>query len=357
MKNKHLPQLDGLRGVALLIVVLGHIIVFSFGFHNLRLGFVPPVGVDLFFVLSGFLITTILVRSKGQTHFYRNFYARRSLRIWPLYFFLLLFEFGIANHRLPDVAIASTAHWPIFALYLQNIIYSGSQPNPGVLVLAITWSLAVEEQFYLIWPLLVARLSIRHMVAVLGVIIAFAPFARYLVEAAGRDSYTFPLCRIDAMAMGGLLAIWLIIKEPVGAIISKNGVLMIAAALAGQVICHFAHISHYVDKSFAALAFTGLLAIALHQSLVIRILSIAPLRFTGKISYCMYLSHAVIGPLIFHYLQGTSFSRAATRSVLVLAATYGYSTLSWFFFEQPILRFKRFFPERASAIATSHQVA
>jgi peptidoglycan/LPS O-acetylase OafA/YrhL len=357
MKNRHLPQLDGLRGIAVLIVVLGHLAVFSFGFRNARFGAIPPVGVDLFFVLSGFLITGILVRSKGQAHYYRNFYARRSLRIWPLYIVLLVFIFAIANHRIPNMNASPNARWPIYALYLQNIVYPKGVDIAGILPLAITWSLAVEEQFYLVWPLLVAKLSIRHMVSVLCVIFAFAPFARYLVQAAGREAYTFPLCRIDAMAMGGLLAIWLAVKDPVGSVISKNGLILVGAAIAGQVIGHFAHISHYIDKSMAALAFTGLLALALQQPIIIRLLSLAPLRYTGKISYCMYLCHAVLGPVILYYFQGTSFSRAAIRAGLVLAATYGYATASWFLFEQPLLRFKKFFPERVSAVAKVPSVA
>src|ERR1700678_30636 len=88
--NKHLPQLDGLRGIAILIVVLGHVTVFGFGLGISHLGPIPPAGVDLFFVLSGFLITRILLDARRQPHYFRNFYIRRALRIWPLYFAALL---------------------------------------------------------------------------------------------------------------------------------------------------------------------------------------------------------------------------------------------------------------------------
>lgn len=183
--NKHLPQLDGLRGIAILIVLLGHVLVFHFGLGITFLGPLPPIGVDLFFVLSGFLITRILLESRHQVHYFRNFYARRALRIWPLYFVALAVIFTVTNHRIAQLTFdQNRVHWPVFVVYVQNLAYrQASQMGP--LALAVTWSLAVEEQFYTIWPMLVRWLSVRGLTITLLIIVAIAPLARFIVPRFG----------------------------------------------------------------------------------------------------------------------------------------------------------------------------
>src|ERR1700739_2917346 len=122
--KRHLPQLDGLRGIAVLIVLVGHVCVFGAGLGIKRLGPIPPVGVDLFFVLSGFLITNVLLDSLQTPRYYLNFYARRALRIWPLYAILLAFMFGVAGHRIGSVSFDHVRiRWQYFALFLQNLVY------------------------------------------------------------------------------------------------------------------------------------------------------------------------------------------------------------------------------------------
>src|SRR5580698_7318351 len=107
----HLPQLDGLRGIAILIVVLGHLLAFPWGLNQAHFSAIAPFGVDLFFVLSGFLITGILLRAKDKEHYFRNFYARRALRTWPIYFLLLIFMWGVANGHIRVLTIPSYLHW------------------------------------------------------------------------------------------------------------------------------------------------------------------------------------------------------------------------------------------------------
>ena len=153
---RYIPQFDALRGLAVSIVMLYHLHkdVPALHLHTLfRHGW---VGVDLFFVLSGFLITGILVESKDSPRYLRNFYARRILRIWPLYFALLLVCFLLIPWVKPESARAlKEACGPpfVYFLFLQNLFptYVGIGP------LTITWSLAIEEQFYLFWPLAVWR--------------------------------------------------------------------------------------------------------------------------------------------------------------------------------------------------------
>jgi peptidoglycan/LPS O-acetylase OafA/YrhL len=157
--RSHIPELDGLRGIAILMVVVFHALAFI---PHAMTGWIPNLasygfaGVDLFFVLSGFLITGILLSAKGHPGYFRNFYAKRALRIWPLYYLLLLVAFGlvplliIRTHvYMNELALLQSRSILVYVLLLQNIWYSG---KIGPITLAMTWSLAIEEQFYVVWP-------------------------------------------------------------------------------------------------------------------------------------------------------------------------------------------------------------
>ena len=171
---KHILALDGLRGMAILGVILFHAAV-EYAPSTLSgkaLGAVFNVGwggVDLFFVLSGFLITGILLETRGTAGFFRNFYARRTLRIFPLYYGVLFVIFVVLPHYRPfDTpglqTIARNQGW--FWTYLTNfgfIVHGSVFGNSDWLLLNHFWSLAVEEQFYLVWPLLVYLLSGRSL--------------------------------------------------------------------------------------------------------------------------------------------------------------------------------------------------
>src|SRR5439155_22028500 len=153
-------QLDAIRGVAILTVIL----------HNQRDQF-PSLhleqvfengwmGVDLFFVLSGFLITGILVDTKPSPAYFTNFYARRCLRIWPLYYSMLFFMFAVVPLMRPaegHMIYARSSPWWAYPLFLQNVLVP--IPTSATGPLSVSWSLAVEEQFYLVWPWIVRYCS------------------------------------------------------------------------------------------------------------------------------------------------------------------------------------------------------
>ncbi len=345
-QDRHFPQLDGIRGVAILIVLVGHLISLHIGFGLKKFGSVPPIGVDLFFVLSGFLITNSLLQARGRDHFFKNFYARRALRIAPLYFALLIFVFGIANHRFAALSFnAQKVHWQVFALYLQNLYYRQAS-ELGPLCLAVTWSLAVEEQFYTVWPLLVSKLTVRNLSAVaLGVVLA-APIARSIVPMFGYDPYINPVCRMDAMAMGALLSLWRFAANPSARHLMKRALYLLAGGATGEIICHFLGLTHIMSKSFVALMFTAILALSLAWEPLGKMLSIAPLRLTGRFSYCLYLVHLAIGELVFFKMRGSSLANSASRSFLIMALSYLAAWISWTFFESPILGLKKYFESR-----------
>src|SRR5207244_9663063 len=153
---QRIPQLDAVRGVAILLVILHNQSSVFPSLHLERLFANGWMGVDLFFVLSGFLITGILLDTRKSPGYFKNFYARRCLRIWPLYYALLLFMFALVPLVRPSeahVAFQRSAPWWGYALFLQNFLIS--VPTNAAGALAVTWSLAIEEQFYLVWALVV----------------------------------------------------------------------------------------------------------------------------------------------------------------------------------------------------------
>lgn len=357
---KHIPELDGLRAIAILAVTAYHVrFVFS-GVPRL-LANCGWVGVDLFFVLSGFLITGLLLKSKGQPGYYQNFYARRCLRIWPLYFAVLLGAFGwwyLANGGHPGPSPA----WPYFA-YVQNL----ALPNFGWRPLVPTWSLAVEEQFYLVWPLVIALAPRRVFKGLLVSILIASPLVRTAVFAATGTwhfVYTDTFCRLDGLALGGLLAVDMM----EGALTPHRlrWIGGIAGALGGVAACWL--ILPTSDESqgsvllfsMIALSGVGLLALALSGLPVLsRLLTLRPLRFTGKISYGLYLlqfpSFMAAEALARPFIQDLSAQRQHLVLLPIrLSLNFLLAWLSWQYFEAKLLAHKQTF---ADAVVRHIQMA
>ncbi|MGC1670751.1 MAG: acyltransferase, partial [Candidatus Acidiferrales bacterium] len=162
--QRRIPQLDAVRGVAILVVML-HNISFKYSvFHSQQLFRNGWMGVDLFFVLSGLLITGILLDTKQSQGYFKNFYVRRCLRIWPLYYSLIFFMFVVVrflNRSEFHNVLRTSSPWWAFPLFLQNFLLPVSTDAAGPL--GVTWSLAIEEQFYLIWPLIVRFCSPQQL--------------------------------------------------------------------------------------------------------------------------------------------------------------------------------------------------
>ena len=165
------------------------------------------MGVDLFFVLSGFLISGILLDTKETPNYFKNFYARRVLRIWPLYYCLLALMFVVLPRvsAAQGVAIfAKSSPWWAYPLFMQNFLLPLSTDAAGPL--GVTWSLAIEEQFYLVWPIIVRFLS-RRQVAILAIAeIAASPVLRYFLAAHHIHIYANFFCRLDGLMLGAFLA-------------------------------------------------------------------------------------------------------------------------------------------------------
>src|SRR5437762_3573688 len=159
-----LPQLDAIRGVAILMVIFHNQTPKYPSLHLQHIFANGWMGVDLFFVLSGFLITGILIDTKQSEGYFRNFYARRCLRIWPLYYALIVFMFVVVPVLRPSEAhtvFEKSSPWWGYPLFLQNFLIK--IPTNATGPLAVTWSLAIEEQFYLVWPLIVGYGSVAQV--------------------------------------------------------------------------------------------------------------------------------------------------------------------------------------------------
>src|SRR5205823_4965141 len=158
------------------------------------------MGVDLFFVLSGFLITGILLDSTPSDRYVTNFYARRCLRIWPLYYALLVFMFVIVPRLRPSDAHAvfdKSSPWWAYPLFLQNVLLPS--PTNAAGPLAVTWSLAIEEQFYLVWPWVVRYASRAQIRRLALLVIGLSPALRLALSAYGVNLYTNVFCRLDGL--------------------------------------------------------------------------------------------------------------------------------------------------------------
>ncbi len=350
----YIPQFDGLRGLAILLVLIGHSGFLEELPHAGMLEY-TRFGVDLFFVLSGFLITGILTDSKGSQHYFRNFYARRALRIWPLYYVVLFVAFVVAPLFAPSMRPTAVSTWPAFIFYAQNIVYHDIYPFG----LGPTWSLAVEEQFYLTWPVFVFLLKKRTLAIVSVSLVVVSLSLRLFFHFHGAATgfvHTFTLSRLDAIAFGCLAALWL--RSPSCTFVRWRSRayqflgLGVAGTILARILMH--RNSSIVGYTFLAFAFTGLLGISLasdpRSSLLGRSLSASWLRYIGRISYGIYLLHyplfilwaRFIGSLGFyqtHKLAGNLAGFAGQIALATLAAS-----ISWRFFEEPILRLKELFP-------------
>lgn len=336
---RYIPELQGLRGIAVLAVVLYHC-------HPLLIG--TPLyyaslwgwsGVNLFFVLSGFLITTILLEARGRPHYFRNFYARRALRIWPVYLLLLVVCYSVPLWFLGDT-LAHQTHWrtlAAYALFLQNLRHT---PLPGTL--GPTWSLAIEEQYYLLWAPLVWFLGARRLwlSLILGALLALSPALRVLHPHWLTSTHT--LIHLDGIALGSLLAVALLTLRW-----SRKRwlILGISAAILGWLAtATIAAGTAFLDSALALL-FAGVVLVAISASGVTLLAPLrrGPLAFYGTISYGLYMIHILVfvyfGSFSTRLIQMGTTGNLLITLLRLLASTLAATAL-WYGFESQILKLK-----------------
>jgi peptidoglycan/LPS O-acetylase OafA/YrhL len=346
----HQPSLDGVRAIAVLLVVAYH------GFGSLGLFYgAGAVGVGLFFVLSGFLITALLVEEwqNSQRISLRSFYARRGLRIIPAFALLIvtfaIFTLAFTPNESKREALVVTV---VSATYLTDI-YQFALHRELVTGLSHTWTLSIEEQFYLIWPLalllLLRRVSIDR-VAVVGVAAGLlAALARWWLYDAGHTVHEFPLAWADSLLVGcvlGALSQYGRIPHLAGNplwIAPAIGVLVVITAAGPE----FDPTRYRVGFTLQALSGGVLIVGAVRDSgLLRRSLSLPPLVFVGRISYGLYLWHLPAMVLVWQLLPEVPRAIAAFGGI---ALGLSIAVLSYYVLERPLLRLKRRFARAESS--------
>ncbi len=348
MKQK-ISQLDAVRGIAILVVMI-HNSPFKPPSHPLQflVGY-GWMGVDLFFVLSGFLITGILVDTKQSEGYFKNFYARRCLRIWPLYYSVLFFMFVVIPFLRPSIGsivIAHSSPWWAFPLFLQNFLLHDSTGATGPL--GVTWSVAIEEQFYVVWAVVVRCCSYSQLRRVAIAVICLSPVLRVYLSLHHVDLYSNVFCRLDGLMAGGLLA--LIVRSntflPSRFLKVAWLSLFIAAPLAFVTDAFHARWITFSLSAVASVAFVYLSLFATQKWFRVTMTNRA-LVYTGTISYGLYLLHKTP----FDMEQLFHLDRHPVLALLMgLAASYVIAILSWNLLEKPFLRLKRFFESRPARL-------
>jgi peptidoglycan/LPS O-acetylase OafA/YrhL len=364
---KHFPALDGVRGIAILLVVASHFFpgnvdvgpIFS---RLLPLAGLGWAGVDLFFVLSGFLITGILFDTRASSHYFRNFYMRRALRIFPLYYGTLFLVFFVApglNYGGISSSVAGNQAW--FWLYGVNILASMLDHSFPFFHF---WSLAVEEQFYMVWPFLVVACRRERLMKICGLIIILAPLMRWFAFTrwGALAAYCLTPCRIDALALGGLAA--LAIRgpggiEPVVRFSRRAALVLVPSLLAlfiwkGAEFITFPWIVVFGYSLVDAVSCCLVLASISETSRVRVLLDNALLKSFGKYSYGIYVLHVfVMGAFerVGFFGRATAATGSPTLAVVGLvlggsALSFAVAFVSWHLFEKHFLTLKRWFEDR-----------
>jgi peptidoglycan/LPS O-acetylase OafA/YrhL len=354
----YMPQLDGVRACAVMMVFVSHWIPWSyqggFPWNNF--------GVDLFFVLSGFLITDILLRGRryiegGEQGLFltlRQFYIRRALRIFPLYFaFLLCYAL-----TAPSFVDELTPWLWTYTLNLFRVLIDNNWEGP----ISHLWSLSIEEQFYLVWPWVILLTPRRFLLPVLLLSVAIGPTAKVILglnEVSERAIRFFTLSRMDTLALGGLLAY----------VVHQHGLLSVAKSrisdwliwaglplfcvVVGLRAIGIGSTNWLILEMSAETLLCGwvvLRAAQGFQGLIGRFLGSAPLVYLGQISYGLYLLHKPIPSILRAYGIDTDEIPAGIGFLMYTVLAILAASLSWFLFERPINRLKRNFPYRIHGV-------
>jgi len=349
LKDSYMPQLDSLRAVAVFLVLFEHWIPSGETPNFLPYGM---IGVTMFFVLSGFLITQILIRSKeyslqnnsGIFHSLKQFYARRTLRIFPIYYItiFILLIFNIQN-------IKDKFLW--FLFYASNILFFRMKEWEGPL--SHLWTLSVEEQFYIFWPLVILLTPKKYLLRTIFVFTLFGPIFRTLLFTfhQGTESASYfihiltPSC-LDCFGLGAVLAYYTTYR------VDTNGIKKIWILLfLFYNIFSFIIFMFFYDNIVNVLIISNISVISMiiiakmstgFQGRLKKVFENKSLMYLGKISYGMYLYHNFI-PLIYNYLKLPYIKNTFLNFIIQFCLLLLLSSISWYLIEKPVNGLKKYF--------------
>lgn len=354
-----MPQLDGLRAVAVTGVVLQHYHLFERG---------AEFGVHLFFVLSGFLITRILMKSRSAIesrgvswqHAFRQFYIRRALRIFPLYYLVLLVVVALNAHGARENAL-----WLFtYTINLKMAAQGWYIPN-----FAHFWSLAVEEQYYLVWPCLILLLPRRGLIPGAVILTAIGPVFRLALAiwwlyfsrtGSPLNTYISTPTALDSLGIGSLISIVSSMHSTRSE--SRGSIALATMAVAGLIVgAVIANAWWIFIDTIAAVLFGWLIfrAAAGFKGITGWLLSAPPLVFTGRISYGIYVFHPLIpvAALAVGKSLGITIPDGTIGTIIFVVLTLLVATVSWYSFERPLNNLKKRFPPAEHAFTGFQSVA
>ncbi len=363
-----IERLDGLRGLAIVSVLVWHLFVCVPGPEGSAIATllkqifgVTWSGVDLFFVLSGFLIGGTLLDYKGRANYFKVFYGRRFVRIVPLYALLVVTFLVTRALVLPTTAPGllrllgdgSDSAWPL-ALFVQNVRMAMTGTF-GPHWLGVTWSLCIEGQFYLVLPPLVYAAPRRRVLAYVVALALAAPLFRFVagMVAPGLPLARFTLlpARMDGLLFGALLAFVVRSAALRGLLAKGSGALKAVTGMGGLLVLAFAlgkvgflsGLMSTLGYSVLALWYTALLVVCLFRSsrLLDYTFHLSPLRWLGRVSYFVYLAHQLFCGLVHHWVRARppehhdALGWACTALSILL--TMGGAALSWSLVERRLV--------------------
>lgn len=362
--TKHLesriPELDGIRAIAIWMVLLVHLIT-GFPSPHGALGLLPrPVvvavghgwlGVDLFFMLSGFLITGILLDTRERPHYFRNFYARRFLRIMPLYFTVVL-VWTLFYHQYGRYLLLSS----VFGANLAPLFHVAVPHGPTVL-----WSLAVEEHFYFLWPAILLLVDRKKLLWLCLAIFVGCPILRAVFALKGMNPGSIMVLscfRFDGLATGAAIAIWArsewFGRKTAHVIVAICLVMLCVVTLGGARYGIFGTktpvgLALTYTLAYFAFAIPFVLALVYRGTVWTSVLRNPFMQLSGALSYCIYLIHLSIGDG-YQVLFANRLHLGPTQTVLIRAAaiillSFAIAAVSRKFLEQPCLALKSTFEE------------
>lgn len=360
-KRRHFHTFDALRFFAFFKVFLLHLPVTAFPWFNyMRAG--GGIGVQFFFVLSGFLITYIILDEKDKTGQFnlKHFFARRVLRIWPLYYLMILVAFltPFITENLLHVATSSQGYSPEWwksLLFLENYKMMATGEHPNVSPLGVMWSLCIEEHFYIIWGLLLYFIPVRRLPVVIVCSVVIGYFSRLFYDLSNIPALDI-FTNIDLFAYGAVPAYLLTTRR----FATENALLRIPLAvklLFTAVLLVVVQVcSQYTDDDNAFVTLTTVLGVlfailisfTIPQYTRFRISDKNILSRLGQYTYGLYLYHTIIISLLRAAYPAMGLNTdtpggAALFIIIALLATILCSMASYYIFERPFLRLKKWF--------------
>ncbi len=355
MKRKYFTVFDAFRFFFFFLVFLQHTPISKNSFFNYFSGS-GGIGVSLFFILSGFLITYILINEKKHTNTIslKKFFIRRILRIWPLFYAMLLFAF-LTPYILNLLHLSSSnegyePNWLVSVLFLENYKMMFTNNFPNVSPLRVMWSLCVEEHFYIFWGLILYLIPIKRIPLLIFLSILTANLVRvfyYSIDLNTGDLFS----NLDYFAYGAIPAFILTNKKNLVQKVSKIplSIKYSILILTIGVIFIVPNIPYnslrlYISPTIFGLLFATIILFSITETNQININSNNLITKLGVYTYGLYVYHAIVINLLIQVFKNyKSDSKNLIIGVLALILTITISILSYYFYEQPFLKLKKYF--------------